>query len=336
MKTESHSPDVLADLVAERGFLVADGGTGTELFARGLKAGDAPERMNLDMHEAVRGRHRSYADAGADIVLTNPFGANRHRLELHDLSDRVAEINSSAAAHARTVCDASGRRVLVAGSIGPSGELLKPLGALSPDDAAESFAEQARGLADGGVDVLWVETMSALEEAAAAVEGIRSVTELPFVVTMSFDTAGRTMMGVTGTLAGARLAELGAAGVGANCGNNLADTEAALAQILAAAPGIPVVAKANAGIPRWQGSELVYDGTHEAMAAHAHRMRSAGVDVIGGCCGNTPAHIAAIRGVLDGSIEVPELDPSPSAGQSPEVPDGRPAERRARRRRRRG
>ncbi len=305
---ETLKRNVLAELVAERGHLVIDGGTGTELFARGLKPGDAPERMNLDQPEAVLGLHRSYLEVGADIVLTNTFGANRHRLRLHGLDARVAEINARAAAHARSAADGSGRRVLVAGSIGPTGELLAPLGTLSAEQAAESFAEQARGLAEGGADLAWVETMSALEEVETAVCGIGSVTDLPVVVTMSFDTAGRTMMGVTGSDAGSRLVELGAAGIGANCGNNLADTEAALAEIRAAAGGVPVVAKANAGIPRWEGSELVYDGTPEAMAAHAHRVRSAGVAVIGGCCGNTPAHIAAIRAVLDGAVEPPDIE----------------------------
>ncbi len=299
--------DVLAALVAERGQLVTDGGTGTELFARGLSTGDAPERMNLDRPDVVEGLHRSYINAGADIVLTNTFGANRHRLALHDLEHSVIKINCSAASLARRVADRAGRKVLVAGSMGPAGKLLAPLGDLGPDDAADSFAEQARGLAEGGADVLWVETMSALDEAEAAILGARSVSELPIVVTMSFDTAGCTMMGVTGTHAGTRLAELGVAGVGANCGNNLADTEAALSQIRAAVSGVVVISKANAGIPRWHGTELTYEGSPEVMAAHAQRMRTQGVTVIGGCCGNTPEHIAAIRAVLDETIDVPDI-----------------------------
>ncbi len=320
---------VLTELLAERGHLVVDGATGTELFARGLETGDAPERMNLQNADAVHGLHQAYVDAGSDIVLTNTFGGSRYRLALHGLDDQVVEINQKAAEHARYVADRHERRILVAGSIGPTGELLAPLGSLDPEDAADAFADQAKGLTEGGADLLWIETMSSLEEAEAAIEGARRVSDLPISVTMSFDTAGRTMMGVTGTMAGERFAALGVAAIGANCGNNLADTEAALAEIRAAAPGVLIISKANAGMPEWHGSELSYSGTPDVMAAHAHRIRSLGVQIVGGCCGNTPAHIAAIRGVLDGVVPPPEVE-------APEV-EARPAvAARPRRRRRRG
>jgi 5-methyltetrahydrofolate--homocysteine methyltransferase len=302
------SHTILHELLADRGTLVIDGATGTELFARGLEAGDAPERMNLERHEAVHGLHQAYVDAGSDIILTNTFGGSAYRLMLHGLQDQVVEINREAARHARAIVDAAGKRIVVAGSIGPTGELLVPLGTLQPDDAATAFAEQAQGLTEGGADVLWIETMSSLEEAEAAVLGAQSRSSLPVCVTLSFDTAGRTMMGVTGTDAGKRLADLGVVAIGANCGNNLADTEAAVAEIKAAAPDVLIISKANAGVPQWHGAELVYSGTPEVMAAHAHRMREAGIAIIGGCCGNTPEHIRAIRGVIDGTIEVPEVD----------------------------
>ena len=193
---------VLTELLAERGVLLVDGATGTQLMAAGLEAGDAPERLNLDHPETVHGLHESYVNAGSDIVLTNTFGGSRLRLKLHKLDDRVIEINRKAARHARHVVDQLERRVLVAGSMGPTGELLAPLGALDPADAADVFAEQATGLAEGGADLLWIETMSSMEEIEAAIDGCRSVSNLPIAVTLSFDTAGRTMMGVDGTTAG--------------------------------------------------------------------------------------------------------------------------------------
>lgn len=305
---------ILDDLIAERGFLIIDGAMGTELFSRGLPAGEAPERWNLEEPDRVQDVHRAYIEAGSDIVLTNTFGGTKFRLALHSLDDRVFETNKAAAEIARREAESATRRVLVAGSMGPSGELIHPLGSLESVDAQAGFAEQARGLAAGGVDILWIETMSSLEEVEAAVRGAQQVSDLPVTVTFSFDTAGRTMMGVTGAVAAARLTELGVAAIGANCGNNLGDTEAALAEIRAAAPGIPVISKANAGIPEWHGAELAYSGTPEVMAAHAHRVRNSGIEIIGGCCGSGPTHIAAIRGVLDGTVEVPDVE-------SPAVPD---------------
>ncbi len=316
-------------LLAEQGVLLVDGATGTQLMASGLEAGDAPERLNLDRPEVVWGLHQSYVDAGSDIVLTNTFGGSSYRLALHKLDDRVIEINRQAARHARHVVDQVERRVLVAGSIGPTGELLAPLGELQPQDAVRAFADQAQGLAEGGADLLWIETMSSLAEVEAVVAGARQVTDLPIAVTLSFDTAGHTMMGVSGTAAGTRLRELGVDAMGANCGNNLADTEAALAEMIECAGDIPVIAKSNAGIPEWRGAELAYSGSPEVMAAHAHRVRQSGVQIIGGCCGNNPEHIAAMRAVLDGTCPVPEVDFTPAIRRTscPERP------RRSRRRR---
>ena len=196
------------------------------------------------------------------------------------------------------------------------------------DAAVEAFAEQATGLADGGADVLWLETMSALPEVEAGVAGARASSDLPVVVTLSFDTAGRTMMGITGEEAGARLVELGVAAIGANCGANLADTEAAVAAIRSSCGDIPVVSKANAGIPVWKGDVLEYDATPEVLAAHAHRLREAGIGLIGACCGSTPDHIAHIRGVLDGDLPVPDIAPPVATAT---VGDGRGRERRRRR-----
>lgn len=312
----------LGEIISARGYALADGAMGTQLFEAGLTSGDSPELWNLDRPETVQDIHRRYFEAGSDLVVTNSFGGNRFRLALHGLDDRVGELNRAAAANARAAADraansgdeipgqiptaanagaaadGTGRTMLVAGSMGPTGELLEPLGAMSAQACEEAFAEQARGLAEGGADLLWIETMSDLSEAEAAVRGARAACDLPVAVTMSFDTAGRTMMGVTGSDMARQLQGLGLAAMGANCGANLADTEAAAAAIAAEAGGTPVVCKPNAGVPVWRGGGLVYDGTPEVMAAGAVRSRRAGAAVIGACCGSTPEHIAAIAAAL--------------------------------------
>ncbi len=299
---------VLHDLIDERGVLLIDGAMGTELFSRGLESGGAPELWNVDHPDRVTAVHTDYVKAGSDIILTNSFGGTGFRLKLHQADHRVIELNEAAANVARAATDASDRRVLVAGSMGPTGELLEPMGSMTMTTCAAAFAEQAKGLDAGGADLLWLETMSHLDEVTAAVEGARSVSDLPICATLSYDTAGRTMMGVTGEEAVTRLAEIGVDAVGANCGNNLADTEAALIEMRATNPDILLVSKANAGMPQWVGAELHYSGSPEVMAAHAVRQRDAGIQIIGACCGSAPRHLAMMRQVLDGEIEVPDVD----------------------------
>lgn len=304
---------------------------GTQLFAAGLTSGDAPERWNVEHPERITEIHRAYYAAGSDIVLTNSFGGTRYRLKLHDLQDRVAELSAAAARNARIAADELDRQVLVAGSIGPTGELIEPLGALTVAEAEEAFAEQARGLAEGGADLLWLETMSDLTEVEAAINGVRRVSDLPIVATMSYDTAGRTMMGVTGTAAVERLEPYGLAGIGANCGNNIPDTEAAVLEIKRLVPDTPVISKANAGIPEWHGTHLHYSGTPEVMANHAHRVRAAGIDAIGGCCGSTTEHIEMIAKVLAGEVPVPEVEVE-TAAPVEAAPEREGRQRRRRRR----
>ena len=323
---------LLIDLLEEGSTLLIDGAMGTELFARGLTAGDPPEMWNIDMPDDIIDVHKGYIKAGSDIILTNSFGGTAFRLKLHNLQDRVEELSEAAAANARAAADASDRAIVVAGSMGPTGELLEPMGALTPESAAQAFADQARGLAAGGADVIWIETMSSLEEAEAAIEGARTACDLPIAVTMSFDTAGRTMMGVTGQAAAERLAPLGIVALGANCGNNIADTEAAVLAIKAAAPETPIIVKANAGIPEFKGDTLHYTGTPEVMGAHVRRMTEAGIEIIGGCCGTATQHVAYMRGVLDGAIEPPEIEaPGSSAPNRAADTDGAPRRRRRRR-----
>ena len=320
----------LATLLAERPHLLVDGAMGTELFARGLTAGDPPEMWNIDMPDAVIDVHKGYIKAGSDIILTNSFGGTSFRLKLHNLQDRVFELNKAAAEVGRAAADSSDRDIVVAGSMGPSGELLVPMGDMTPQTAAEAFAAQAEGLAAGGADVLWIETMSSLEEVEAAVAGARSVCAVPVVVTMSFDTAGRTMMGVTGLAAAERLAPLGLAALGANCGNNVAETEAAVLQLKQGAPDTPIVVKANAGIPEFKGDKLHYTGTPEVMGAHVKRMMTAGIDVIGGCCGTATQHVAYMRNVLDAKITPPDI--AAPVSNNPASPDREAPPRRRRRR----
>lgn len=300
------STSALVTALTDHPVLLVDGAMGTELFHRGLGPGDPPELWNIEEPERVQSVYQAYIDAGSDIILTNTFGGTHYRLALHKLQDRVVELNAAGAALGRAVareCD-----VLVAGSMGPTGELLEPMGTMTPMACAAAFEEQAQGLAEGGADLLWIETMSSLEELEAAVTGARRATDLPICATMSFDTAGRTMMGVTGTALAELAVRLELDAVGANCGNNLADTERALVEMRAVDGGLVLISKGNAGIPEWHGTELHYNGTPEVMAAYADRARAIGVRLIGACCGSTPDHLAFMRKVLDGEEPVPEVE----------------------------
>ena len=321
------------ELLQSEEYLMLDGAMGTLLMAAGLVQGAPPEKWNVVHPDRIRGVHDAYIEAGSQVILTNTFGGTRYRLKLHDLQDRVVELNRAAAETARAAADAAARPVAVAGSMGPMGELLAPMGEASFEDARDAFADQARGLLEGGVDVLWIETMSDLNEVRAAVAGARSVSDLPVVTTMSFDTHGRTMMGVTPAEAANAMRELGVAAMGANCGNNLPDTEAAVSAMHQAAPEAPIVAKANAGIPQWEGDELVYDGTPEVMADYARRVRAYGARLIGSCCGSGPKHVRAMAEALAGWT--PEVKVAPPSAATGEAADAAGGERSGRRRRRR-
>jgi methionine synthase I (cobalamin-dependent) len=296
------TPNRFSTLLATRPWLLADGATGSNLFDMGLVSGDAPELWNEEHPDRIARLHQGFVDAGADIVLTNSFGGTRYRLKLHQAQDRVHELNVKAAQVARSVADASGRTVAVAGSMGPTGEIMEPIGTLSAEAATAAFAEQARALAEGGVDVLWIETMSSREEVEAAVAGAATV-GLPIVVTVSFDTNGRTMMG----LSAQDLADIEKASphplaaCGTNCGVGASEVVACIHNLAkAAGPEVVLVAKGNCGIPQFIGGSICYNGTPELMALYARMAYDAGARIIGGCCGTSPKHLAAMHQALLG------------------------------------
>jgi len=288
----------LAALLGADRPVLLDGGMGTLLQDKGLEAGAPGELWNLENPDAVRAAHAAYAEAGARLLTTNTFGGTRPRLELHGLGERVGEVNRTAAQLARSVADERG--LLVAGDLGPTGELLAPLGTMTREQAQALFAEQLIGLVEGGIDLVLVETLSDLGEADAALAAAREVAPgLPVAVTMSFDTNVRTMMGVRPGEAVVHLAAAGADAVGANCGRGPDEMEIIAAEMMHTRPSdLLLVAQSNAGLPQLVGDHFEYDATAEDLAAHATRLAELGIDLVGGCCGSTPAHIAAIRATL--------------------------------------
>ena len=283
-------------LIESSDFIVGDGAMGTMLQEAGLTTGGAPELWNVERPDILRGIYQAYVDAGSQMFETNTFGGTSFRLKLHGLQDRVDELNRAGAALAREV---AGEDILVAGSIGPTGELMEPMGILTYETAVEAFAEQAAALEAGGVDLFVIETMSDLDEVKAAVEGCQRVSDLPIAATMTFDTNFHTMMGVNPTVAMRTLADSGVKIIGANCGNGPDEIRRVVSEMAAVRPeGVYLMAQSNAGLPKWVDGEIVYDGTPEVMADYALDMAAMGVDIIGGCCGSTPAHIEAMKTAL--------------------------------------
>ena len=293
-------PDPLSQLLASGDWLMADGATGTNLFNMGLPSDVAPDLWNIDQPDSVRRLYRDSVDAGADLFLTNTFGGNASRLRLHGAAHRVRDVNRQGAAMARDIADASGRSVVVAGNIGPTGEIMAPIGTLSKAAATEMFHEQAEALKEGGADVLWVETISCEQEFRAAAEAAR-LADMPWCGMMSFDTAGRTIMGVTSAQLSALVERLPNPPVayGANCGVGAADLLRTVRDFVASGNERPIIAKGNAGIPHLEAGHLHYDGTPAIMADYACLARDLGVRIIGGCCGTTPAHLRAMREALE-------------------------------------
>jgi len=285
----------LTGLLDSRSTLLADGAMGTNLFAEGLQFGDPPEVWNLTHPEIVRRIHRGYLEAGSRILMTNTFGGNRKRLALHGHEGRVAELNRTAAILLRSEVDAAGTGALVAGDIGPTGEIMAPVGTLEEAEAVDVFAEQAAALVAGGVDVIWIETMSDLAEIKAAIDGVRRVApEMPLIATMTFDTRGHTMMGVSPERAVKALVAWGADAVGGNCGNGPDELIPVMEKMRAADPNVVLVAKSNAGMPELVDMRAVYRSDPADFAAQVMRMKAAGASIVGGCCGTTASHLQAI------------------------------------------
>jgi len=283
----------------EKSLLVSDGAMGTMLQDAGLIDGGAPELWNVEHPDRIENVLEAYAAAGARFITTNTFGGTRGRLAMHGLETRVAELNQAAAEIARRVADRH-PGTFVMGDIGPSGDLMEPMGTLTLESGQELFAEQIRGLVAGGVDAILIETMSDLGEVEAAINAAQEIAPLlPIIVTMSFDTNLRTMMGVKPAMAVKQLSALGVRIIGANCGRGVDEMLQIAKELVDARPdGVYIITQSNAGLPKLQGDAFVYDGTPEEMAKYAEAMKELGVNIIGSCCGSTPSHTQAIAATL--------------------------------------
>ena len=291
--------DAIRTLIADNPYILTEGAMGTMLFASGLTQGYSPEFWNVEQPEKVAAIHQAYLDAGAQILLTNTFGGTRFRLALHKAQERVEELNIAAVKLLQKVAQTASRPVLVAGNIGPTGQVLLPYGEMSYDEAREAFAEQAAALIGGGVDLIWIETMADLEEVRAAIEGIRQISQdIPIMATMTFDTRGRTMMGVTPEKAVTTMVSFGASAVGGNCGNGPAEILGVIEKMHTTLPEAILIAKSNAGVPTLVGGRPVYGASPADMADYAVQVYNAGARIIGACCGSTPDHIKAISQAL--------------------------------------
>lgn len=290
----------LQHMLETRDWILADGATGTNLFNMGLGAGDAPEMWNETEPQKIHALYQGAVDAGSDLFLTNSFGSNASRLKLHGAESRVHELSRIATEIGREVADAAGRTVIVAGSMGPTGEIMAPMGNLTHTRAVEMFHEQAEGLKAGGADVLWVETISAVEEFRAAAEAV-ALAGMPWCGTMSFDTAGRTMMGLTSAAMVTMVEKLNhkPLAFGANCGVGASDLLRTVLGFAANGAERPIIAKGNAGIPKYVDGHIHYDGTPDLMADYAVLARDCGAKIIGGCCGTMPEHLAKMCAALE-------------------------------------
>ena len=325
--------------LAEGRVLLGDGAMGTMLQDAGLTDGGAPELWNVTQPDKVRAIYKAYVDAGSNMIETNTFGGTSARLKMHHLQDRVLELNRAGVQLAKEVAEPAG--VLVAGSVGPSGELIEPVGPLRMAEAEAMFAEQVQGLVEGGVDLIVIETMSHLNEVEAAVKGARrAAPEVPIIVTLSFDTNYHTMMGVSPKEAVETLSAWDVQVIGANCGNGPAEIEAVMTQMAQYRPeGVYLMAQSNAGMPQYMNGAIHYDGTPDVMADYALRLRNLGINIIGACCGSKPAHIMAMRAALEGAKDEPiagppSLDTADSRIESAESRTARAAARRTERRQR--
>lgn len=283
----------------EKGILISDGAMGTMLQGKGLTDGGAPELWNVENPNAIEEVLEEYAAAGANLITTNTFGGTRGRLQMHGLDDRLFELNQAGAQIARKVADRH-PGCFVMGDVGPSGELMEPMGTMTIDEAKDLFADQIKALVAGGVDAILIETMSDLQEVEAAIKAAKEVApNLPIIVTFSFDTNLRTMMGVKPAVAVKTLAAQGVRIIGANCGRGTDEMRVIAKELTEARPeGVYIITQSNAGLPKLVGGDFIYDGTPEEMAKYAEDMKTLGVNVIGSCCGSTPAHTKSMAAII--------------------------------------
>lgn len=288
----------LLSAIKSQKVLLCDGAMGTELQRRGIKVGDCPEEYNLSHPQIIQAIHKDYFEAGSDIVETNTFGANRLRLKFFGLKNKVREINLAAVDNAKAVRPKS---KFIAGSIGPLGEILEPLGTISEDLAYEVFSEQAKALQEGGVDVLFIETMMSIEEAVIAVKSVKENCSLPVAASMTFELGKsglRTPWGVNIQTAVNELTKAGANIIGSNCGNGFDEMLKVISE-MRALTNMPILAQSNAGIPQLSDGKLIYNETPEMIAPKVLELLRLGVNIIGGCCGTEPNHLKIMRIELD-------------------------------------
>jgi 5-methyltetrahydrofolate--homocysteine methyltransferase len=291
--------DELRALLDEKGIILEDGAMGTTLTeVCKLEGGTPPEVCNIDHPDQVQAMHRAYIDVGSRVILTNTIGGNRYRLRAHDLEDQLGAINRKAAEIARKAADSVPHRVFVAGSIGPTGEMLAPLGLITEEEAAAAFAEQAAALDAGRVDFFQIETFIDLNEAAIAAKAASEASTKPVFVTISFGRSGRTMMGNAPEDVAEKMLALEIAGFGTNCGDGIPPVEVAIEAMRSVAPDAILIAKPNAGIPKLIDGENVFDASPADMAEAAQDLRGLGANLIGGCCGTTPDHLKAMHDAL--------------------------------------
>lgn len=284
----------ILDALAKKGVLVSDGAWGTFLAAKGLAVGECPELWNIEHPDDVADVARAYAEAGSDLVSTNSFGGSRFKLDHFGLGERVGELNETAAALTRT---AVGPDVHVTASVGPTGKILM-MGDVTEEQLYDAFREQIVALERGGADACVIETMTAIDEAVTAIRAAKENTSLEVICTFTYDKIGedmyRTMMGVSPADMAAAVLDAGADVIGSNCGQGLEGMVEIAAQLRAAAPGTPIMVQANAGLPTRVDGVDTFPETPEDMAARVPALIEAGAGIVGGCCGTTPAHIAAI------------------------------------------
>jgi 5-methyltetrahydrofolate--homocysteine methyltransferase len=285
----------LLDRLRQDDFLVADGAMGTMLMQKGLLPGDCPERVNLEKPKLLEEIAGEYLDAGAEIIQTNTFGASPLKLKMYNLDDRTEEINTNAVRAARKASDG---RTFVAASCGPCGRLLKPYGDISPEVVQAQFERQIRALVSEGIDLLCIETMTDLCEASLAIAAAKAVSPtLPVCAMMTFDETPRgffTIMGVSIEQAATGLAGAGADVIGSNCGNGI-ERMISIAEEFQKCTTLPIMIRPNAGLPTLEGEALIWPDSPDLMAEKCGALLSLGVNIIGGCCGTTPGHIAAIK-----------------------------------------